>query len=76
MMLKYRHKVFEEPCGSVLKNIIHKISYDYDIDIVELEVPLDHIHRVVRSVIKSSSLLLKCNYICYLNWQFYYLCPR
>ena len=51
---KYRHKVFEEPYRSVLKTIIRKIGYDYDIDIVELEVPLDHIHMVVRSEPKMS----------------------
>ena len=51
---KYRHKVFEEPYRSVLKNIIRKTGYDYDIDIVELEVPLDHIHMVVRSEPKTS----------------------
>jgi len=51
---KYRHKVFEEPYRSVLKNIIRKIGYDYDIDIVELEVPLDHIHMVVRGEPKTS----------------------
>ena len=45
---KYRHKVFEEPYRSELKAIIEKIGYDYDIDIVELEVPIDHIHMVVR----------------------------
>lgn len=45
---KYRNKVFEEPYRSELKAIIEKIGYDYDIDIVELEVPLDHIHMVVR----------------------------
>ena len=41
---KYRHKVFEEPLCSELKAIIEKIAYDYDIDIVELEVLTDHIH--------------------------------
>ena len=46
---KYRHKVFCEPYRSELKAIIQKIGYDYDIDIVELEVPEDHIHMVVRS---------------------------
>jgi len=46
---KYRHKVFEEPFRTVLKGIIQKIGYDYDIDIVEIEVPVDHIHMVVRS---------------------------
>ena len=37
---KYRHKIFEEPYRSGLKTII---------EIVELEVPVDHIHMVVRS---------------------------
>ena len=46
---KYRHKVFCEPYRSELKAIIQKIGYDYDIDIVELEVPEDQIHMVVRS---------------------------
>ena len=46
---KYRHKIFEEPFRSELKAIIHKIAYDYDIDIVELEIPVDHIHMVIRS---------------------------
>jgi len=31
-----------------------KIGYDYDIDIVELEIPVDHIHMVVRSEPKIS----------------------
>ena len=46
---KYRHKVFEEPYRSSLKKIIQKIGYDYNIEIVELEAPVDHIHMVVRS---------------------------
>lgn len=46
---KYRHKVFSEPYRSRLKEIIHKIGYDYNIEIVELEIPTDHIHMVVRS---------------------------
>lgn len=46
---KYRHKVFAEPYGSKLKDIIYKIGYDYNIEIVELEVPKDHIHMVIRS---------------------------
>ncbi len=46
---KYRHKVFAEPYRSSLKKIIQKIGYDYNIEIVELEAPVDHIHRVVRS---------------------------
>ncbi|MFK5926903.1 MAG: IS200/IS605 family transposase [Desulfuromusa sp.] len=51
---KYRHKVFSDPCREVMKTIIHKIGFDYDIDIVELEIPEDHIHMVVRSEPKIS----------------------
>jgi putative transposase len=51
---KYRHKVFSEPCSSELKGIIEKIGYNYDIDIVELEIPEDHLHMVVRGVPKMS----------------------
>jgi putative transposase len=51
---KYRHKVFIEPYRSDLKAIIQKIGYDYDIEIVELEVPVDHIHMVVRAEPKDS----------------------
>jgi len=47
---KYRHKVFEEPYRDKLKSIINKIGYDYNIEIVELEVPVDHIHMVVRAL--------------------------
>lgn len=46
---KYRHKVFDEPYRTKLKDIICKIGYDYNIEIVELEVPGDHIYMVVRS---------------------------
>lgn len=46
---KYIHKVFSEPYRSRLKEIIHKIGYDYNIEIVELEISMDHIHVVVRS---------------------------
>ena len=46
---KYRHKVFDEPYRSHLKAIIEKIGYDYNIEIIELEVPVDHIHMVVRT---------------------------
>lgn len=31
-----------------MKAIIKKIGYDYEIDIVELEIPDDHIHMVIR----------------------------
>lgn len=46
---KYRHKVFMEPYRSTLKDIIEQIGYDYNIEIVELEIPSDHVHMVVRS---------------------------
>ena len=46
---KYRHKVFSEPYRSSLQDIIQKIGYDYNIDIVELELPKDHIHMVAKS---------------------------
>ena len=46
---KYRHKVFQEPYRTTLKDIIETIGYDYNIEIVEIEVPEDHIHMVVRS---------------------------
>ena len=51
---KYRHKVFKSPYREVLKDIIKKVGYDYDINIIELEVPLDHIHMVVKSEPKIS----------------------
>ncbi len=53
---KYRHKVFCSPYGEELKGIIEKIGYDYDydIDIIELEIPEDHLHMVVRGVPKMS----------------------
>ena len=51
---KYRHKVFSEPYRSELKAIIQKIGYDDNIDIVELEIPVDHIHMVVKSEPKTS----------------------
>jgi putative transposase len=46
---KYRHKVFSEPYRSSLKAVIEKIGYDYNIEIIELEIPKDHIHMVART---------------------------
>jgi putative transposase len=46
---KYRHKVFKESYRSALKDIVYKIGYDYNIDILELEIPVDHVHMVVKS---------------------------
>ncbi len=51
---KYRHKVFSEPYRSVLKGIIEKSGYGYDIEIVELAIPEDYLHKVVRGVPKMS----------------------
>jgi putative transposase len=51
---KYRHKVFVEPYRSTMKGIIQKVGYDYDIDIVELEIPNEHIHMVIRGIPKQS----------------------
>ena len=51
---KYRHKVLSEPYRSELKAIIQKIGYDDNIDRLELEVPVDPIHRIVRSEPKRS----------------------
>ena len=46
---KYRHRIFVEPYRTSLKEILHKIGYDYNIEIIELEIPKDHIHMVVIS---------------------------
>ena len=34
--------------------LIHKISFDFDIDILELKIPGNHIHMIVRSEPKIS----------------------
>lgn len=36
------------------KSIIGKIAYDYDIELIELEISVDHIHMVVRADPKTS----------------------
>ena len=51
---KYRHKIFSEPYRENLKLIIRKIGYDYNIEIVELEIPVDHVHMVVKAEPKLS----------------------
>lgn len=43
-----------EPQRESLKAIIKKIGYDYEFDIVELKIPADHIHMVIRSEPKLS----------------------
>jgi putative transposase len=45
---KYRHTVFVEPYREDMKAIIHKIGYDYDLDIQELEIPEDNMHMVIK----------------------------
>ncbi|WP_141235453.1 transposase [Pseudoalteromonas sp. NBT06-2] len=42
-----------------MKVIIHKIGYDYDIDIIELKIAKDHIKMVVRSELKMSPSQLR-----------------
>jgi putative transposase len=51
---KYRKKVFSEPYRTTLKVIIEKIGYDYNIEVVELEIPVDHIHMIVKCEPKKS----------------------
>ncbi len=51
---KSRRKVFLEPYRETMKAIMGKAGFDYDIDLVELEIPEDHIHMVVRSEPKIS----------------------
>jgi len=41
---KYRYKVFVESYRGVIKGIIGKIAYDYDLELVGLEIPTDHIY--------------------------------
>jgi len=47
--------VFSESYREVLKQIIGKITYDYDIELVELENSVGHIHMVVKLEPKLSS---------------------
>ncbi|WP_075553138.1 IS200/IS605 family transposase [Candidatus Paracaedibacter symbiosus] len=58
--IKYRPKIFTELYRTVLKNIIEQVGYDYNIEIVELEIPVDHIHLVVRSEPQVSPLDIMC----------------
>lgn len=48
--------MFVEPYRSFLKSIVGKIGYDYDVKKVDLEIPVDHIHVVVRSEPEVSPL--------------------
>lgn len=49
---KYRHKGFGEPAAARLKQGLRKIGYD--MPVVELEIPADHIHMLVESEPKLS----------------------
>ena len=44
---KYRNKVFKSPYRETLKAIIKKAAYDYDMEVVEVEVVTDHIHMMI-----------------------------
>ena len=46
---KYRRKVFSEPYRSKLKAIIQKAAYDYDMEVVEIEIPEDHVHLAIKT---------------------------
>lgn len=52
---KYRHKIFVEPYREAMKAIIHKIGYDYDFDIRELEIPEEHTHMSIKWDPKTAS---------------------
>lgn len=51
---KYRHKVFIEPYASMLKVMIEKAGYDYDMKVEEIEIPEDHIHMLISGEPKKS----------------------
>lgn len=44
---KYRHPVFKEPQRTMLREILIKAAYDYDMEIEEIEIPEDHIHMLI-----------------------------
>lgn len=46
---KYRNKVFAKPYAEVLKAIIIKTAYDYDMEVAEIEIPKDHIHMAIQA---------------------------
>jgi putative transposase len=50
VVVKYRQKVFvEDKIISSMKEIIKKISSDFDVQIIECECGIDHIHILFRS---------------------------
>jgi putative transposase len=51
---KYRKRVFVEPYRAFLKAVIEKICYEYDIDLLELEIPEDHVHMIITTEPRKS----------------------
>src|SRR3989344_1613756 len=44
---KYRCKAFQEPYVTTLKQILIKTAHDYDMEVLEIEIPKDHVHMLV-----------------------------
>jgi len=44
---KYRNPAFQEPYRTALKGMIVKTAYDYDMEVLEIEIPPDHVHALV-----------------------------
>lgn len=51
---KYRHKIFEEPHATALKQIIRQAAYNYDMEVTEIEIPKDHIHMMLKALPRHS----------------------
>lgn len=54
---KYRRKILE-PISNALKNAIIEIEKDSDFEIVEIETDKDHIHLLIKSELKVSTLAI------------------
>ena len=44
---KYRCKAFKPPYTEPLKQILIKAAHDYDMEILEIEIPSDHVHVLI-----------------------------
>jgi putative transposase len=44
---KYRHPVFQNPYRTTLKQILIKAGYDHDIEVLEIEIPPNHVHMML-----------------------------
>ena len=44
---KYRCKALTEPYATTLEQILIKAAYDYDMEVMEVEVARDHVHVLV-----------------------------